>query len=117
MDTEKPRRDGREAATSPGTDAWSPQKLGEAGRTLPWSLCREPSPVTPGPQTPGPQEETGCLRVISNALLGPEGSEVGPWGWRSNKARMCRERRDPRITAPADGLGVGGCLGMGKAVP
>ena len=37
---EKPRgdgaRDGREAATSPGMDAQSPQKLEEAGRTL---LC------------------------------------------------------------------------------
>ena len=48
---EKPRgdggRDGREAATSPGTDAWNPQKLEEAGRTLPWSLCRELSPGTP----------------------------------------------------------------------
>ena len=34
---EKPRGDGggdgREAATSPGTDAWSPQKLEEAGKT------------------------------------------------------------------------------------
>ena len=52
MDTEeKPRggggRDGREAATSPGMDARSPQKLEEAGRTLPWSLCRELSPGTP----------------------------------------------------------------------
>ena len=50
MDTEeKPRdgRDGREAATSPGTDAQSPQKLEEAGRTLPWSLCRELGPGTP----------------------------------------------------------------------
>ena len=48
---EKPRgdgaRDGREAATSPGTDARSPQKLEEAGRTLLCSLCREPSPGTP----------------------------------------------------------------------
>ena len=35
------------AATSPGTDAWSPQKLQEAGRTLTCSLCREPSPGTP----------------------------------------------------------------------
>ena len=94
----------------------APQKLGEAGRTLPWSLCREPSPGTPGLQTSGPQEETGCLRVISNALLGPEGSEVGPRGWRSNKARMCRERRDPRITAPADGLS-GGAPGHGKGRP
>ena len=40
-------RDGREAATSPGMDAWSPQKLEEAGRTLPWSLCRDLSPGTP----------------------------------------------------------------------
>ena len=32
------KADGREAATSPGTDAWSPQKPEEAGRTLPWSL-------------------------------------------------------------------------------
>ena len=54
MDTEeKPRggggRDGREAATSPGmdADARSPQKLEEAGRTLPWSLCRELSLGTP----------------------------------------------------------------------
>ena len=47
MDTEKPRRDGREAATSPGTDAWSPQKLEEAGRTLPWSLWMELSLGTP----------------------------------------------------------------------
>jgi len=36
---EKPRgegrgRDGREAATSPGTEAWSPQKLGEVRWTL-----------------------------------------------------------------------------------
>ena len=50
-DTEKPRGDGggdgREAATSPGTDAWSPQKPDEAGRTLPWSVCRELSPGTP----------------------------------------------------------------------
>ena len=48
MDTEeKPRggggRDGREAATSPGTDARSPQKLEEAGRTLLCSLCRSPA--------------------------------------------------------------------------
>ena len=47
---EKPRgdggRDGREAATSPGTDARSPQKPEEAGRTLPWRLCRELSPGT-----------------------------------------------------------------------
>ena len=28
-------------------DAWSPQKLEEAGRTLPWSLCRELSPGKP----------------------------------------------------------------------
>ena len=50
MDTEeKPHggRDGREVATSSGMDAWSPQKLEEAGRTLPWSLCRELSPGTP----------------------------------------------------------------------
>ena len=26
---------------------WSPQKLVEAGRTLPWSLCRECGPGTP----------------------------------------------------------------------
>ena len=48
---EKPRGDGggdgREAATSPGTDAWSPQKLEEAGRTLPWRLWTELSPGTP----------------------------------------------------------------------
>ena len=48
-------RDGREAATSPGTDAWSLQKLEEVGRTLPCSLCRELSPGTPRPQTSGPQ--------------------------------------------------------------
>ena len=46
MDTEEKSRgdggrDGREVATSPGTDAWSPQKLEEAGRTLPWSLWME----------------------------------------------------------------------------
>ena len=46
MDTEeKPRGDGsgdgREVATSPGMDAWSPQKLEEMGRTLPWRLWRE----------------------------------------------------------------------------
>ena len=40
-------RDGREAATSPRTDPWSPQKLGEAGRTLSWRLRRELSPGTP----------------------------------------------------------------------
>ena len=38
--------DGREAATSPGRDARRSRKLEEAGRTLPWSLCREPSPGT-----------------------------------------------------------------------
>ena len=38
--------DGREAATSPGMDTWSPQKPEEAGRTLPWRLCRELSPGT-----------------------------------------------------------------------
>ena len=27
-------------------DAWSPQKLEEAGRTLPWSLWRERGPGT-----------------------------------------------------------------------
>ena len=52
MDTEeKPRgdggRDGREAGTSPGTDTQSLQKPEEAGRTLPWSLCRELSLGTP----------------------------------------------------------------------
>jgi len=51
-DTEqKPRGhrggDGREAATSPGMGAWSPQKLEEVGRTLPWSLWTELSPGTP----------------------------------------------------------------------
>jgi len=30
----KEGRDGREAATSPGTEAWSPQKLGEVRWTL-----------------------------------------------------------------------------------
>ena len=48
---EKPRgdrgRDGREVATGPGMDAQSPHKLEEAGRTLPWNLCRELSPGTP----------------------------------------------------------------------
>ena len=44
MQTEADRR---EAATSLGMDTWSPQKPEEAGRTLPWSLCREPSPGTP----------------------------------------------------------------------
>ena len=47
---EKPRgdggRDGKEAATSPGTDAQSLQKPEEAGRTLPWSLCRGLSPAS-----------------------------------------------------------------------
>ena len=42
---EKPRGvgggDGREAATSPGTDSRSPQKPEEAGRTLRWSLQTE----------------------------------------------------------------------------
>lgn len=28
-------------------DTWSPQKLGQAGRTLPWNLQREHGPVTP----------------------------------------------------------------------
>ena len=58
---EKPRgdggRDGREAATSPGTDAWSPQKLEEAGRTFPWSPWMELSPRSlwpPGAPRPGP---------------------------------------------------------------
>ena len=46
---------GGEAATSPGTDAWSPQKPGKAGRTLPWRLWTELSPGTPGPQTSGLQ--------------------------------------------------------------
>ena len=40
-------RDGSEAATSPGTDSRSPQKLEEAGRTLPWSLRTELSTGTP----------------------------------------------------------------------
>ena len=53
METEA---DGREAATSPGMDAWSPQKPEEAGRTLPWRLCRELSPGTHRPQTCGPQD-------------------------------------------------------------
>ena len=48
---EKPRGDrggdGREVATGPGTDTRSPQKLDEARRTLPWSLCREHRPRTP----------------------------------------------------------------------
>ena len=56
MDTEKPRGDGgrhgREATTSPGTDAWSPQKLEDAGRTVPWILCRKLSPGTPTPIFP-----------------------------------------------------------------
>ena len=39
--------DGREAATSPGMDAWHPQEPEEAGRTLPWSLRTELSPGTP----------------------------------------------------------------------
>ena len=76
MDTEeKPRgdggRDGREAGTSPGMDAQSLQKPEEAGRTLPWSLCRELSPASaevrdnglpaggPVVQTPGFQCQ-GC---------------------------------------------------------
>ena len=48
--------DGREAATSPGTDARSPQKLEEVGRGLPWSLWTELSPETPWPQTCGFQD-------------------------------------------------------------
>ena len=51
MDTEKPHGDGggdcREAATSPGMDAWRPQEPEEAGRTLPWSLRTALSPGTP----------------------------------------------------------------------
>ena len=52
MDTEeKPCGDGgrdrREAATSPGMDAWRPQEPEEAGRTLPWSLWMDLSPGTP----------------------------------------------------------------------
>ena len=52
MDTEeKPRGDGgrdrREAATSPGMDAWRPQEPEEVGRTLPWSLWMDLSPGTP----------------------------------------------------------------------
>ena len=52
MDTQEKLRgdgggDGTEAATSPGRDAWSPQKPEEVGRTLPWSLCRELSPGSP----------------------------------------------------------------------
>ena len=44
-----------EAATSPGTDAWSPWKLEEAGRTLPWRLWTESSPRSLGPLgTPRP---------------------------------------------------------------
>ena len=40
-------RDRREAATSPGTDAQSPQKPEAAGRMLPWSLWTELSPGAP----------------------------------------------------------------------
>ena len=48
MDTEeKPRGDGggdgREVATSSGTDAWSPQKLEEVGRTLPEDATGSPA--------------------------------------------------------------------------
>ena len=49
-DTQEERhghRDGREAAASPGMDSWSPRKLEEAGRTLPWSLRTELSTGTP----------------------------------------------------------------------
>lgn len=49
---EKPRehrgRDGRNVVTSPGTPG--PQKLEEAGRTLPSSLRREHDPDSPGSQ-------------------------------------------------------------------
>ena len=70
MDTEeKPRgdrgRDGREAATSPGTDAWSPQNLEEAERTLPWSLCRGPSP---GADAGSPQKLEDVGRTLPWSL-------------------------------------------------
>ena len=45
------RRDGRKAAT------WRPQKLQEAGRTLPWSLCREHRGCRgPAPQNVAPKQ-------------------------------------------------------------
>lgn len=35
-------------------EAWGPQKLEEAGRTLPWSLGTERGPGTSGLRTSGP---------------------------------------------------------------
>lgn len=43
-------------------DAWSPQKLGKAGRNLPWSLCKDLSPQTPWSQMSGLWE---CGRMDS----------------------------------------------------
>ena len=57
MDTEeKPRGDGggdrTEAATSPGTDAWSPQKLEEAGGPSSGDSGRGSAPDLWGHQAP-----------------------------------------------------------------
>ena len=80
MDTEeKPRGDGavdrREAATtSPGMDAWSPQRLEEAGRSLPWRPWRDCGPaytLTSAFQSPGL-----CLHKF---LLSQDTTSVGHW--------------------------------------
>ena len=72
---EKPRgdgdRDGREAAISPGTDAWNPRKPEEAGRTLPWRLqgAQPWDPLTSDVWSPG-FREVECLQFQASQFGG-----------------------------------------------
>lgn len=45
-------------------DAWGPQELGAAGRTLPWRLWRERSPVTPRLWTLASRAGIGQISVV-----------------------------------------------------
>ena len=75
MDTEeKPHEDGggdrREGATSPGMDAWSSQKLEEAGSTLPQSHWTELSLGTPRPFEDRLQDWGGWMSVAFSQSFG-----------------------------------------------
>ena len=55
------QRQRREGRGPKPRDAWSPQKLEEAGRTLPWSFWREHSRGTPWSQTSGLHDGGRCI--------------------------------------------------------
>ena len=109
------RRDG--GGHHPRDGRLEPPEAGRGGKDPPLEPLQGAQPRDTRTSDAGPREETGCLRVISSALLRPEGSEVGAPGVAIQQGQDSQRQQRARDHSFCSRARSGGRLGVGEAVP